>query len=309
MNKKQYITFMAVYLTLSVALIVLNAIYHFNESWIIILIVISVGYFYIRYKITGPLQMFATRFNMMVDYDIDVEGALKMVEENSENAPTQAIKSMFMIYLGMAYYYNARYRESINTFNQINLSKVNHLYHVLIFAFTAYSAYEEGDDEAFDIALDRLNQVKNRINRRYFSFATGYIEILTAMKNLKENPEGYREVVERNFSRDDGYISTKLVYNYRMAFYYRTVGDTEEMDKCFARCIANGKGHHTAIQSKKYFQGTCNVDDFVFPEPGTEVEEAEIVEEPKQIGEIEEVERVEVTETIGEPTDESFDKE
>ncbi|MBN2540115.1 MAG: hypothetical protein JXB08_01170 [Bacilli bacterium] len=309
MNRKQYITFMAVYLTISVALIVTNSIWQFNQNWILVLIIISVGYFFIRYKITGPLQMFATRFNMMVDYDLDVEGALKMVEDNFENAPTQSIKSMFMIYLGMALYYNARYRESVNTFNQINLAKVNHLYHVLIFAFTAYSAYEEGDDEAFNIALDRLDQVKNRVSKKYLSFATGYIEILNAMKNMKEDPETYREVIERNFSREDGYISTKLVYNYRMALYYRTVDNVEEMDKCFAKCIANGKGHHTAIQAKKQFQGTCNVEDFVFSEPSTEPEEVDIVEEPKQIGDIEEVERIEEIETIGEPTEDDITRE
>lgn len=294
MNKKQYRNTLIIFGGLAVVLIITNAIFAYIENWLWIFIVLTAGYMYIRYKLSAPLQMFATKFNMLVDYDLDVEAALKLAEEHYENAPTESVKSLFMIYLGMALYYNARYREAINTFNQINLSKVNHLYHVLIFAFSAYAAYEEGDTETFSISLDRMEQVKNRINKKYFSFVNSYIEILTAMKNLENDPENYREVIERNFSREDGYISTKLVYNYRMAHYYKTINDTEKMDECLAKVIANGKEHHTAVRAKEMFQNTCKVEDFVFPEPGSEpIEDVEVVEEPKQIDTLDEVEIVE----------------
>lgn len=292
MNRKQYLITLISFGVVSVALIVTNSFFEYL-SWFIVVLIISAGYFYIRYKITGPLQMFATRFNMMVDYDLDVEGALKMAKENFDNAPTNAVKSLFMIYLGMAYYYNTRYRDAINTFNQIDLNKVNPLYHVLIFAFSAYAAYEEGDDEIFNLSLGRMEEVKNRINKRYLAFASNYYDILSAMKNLELDPENYREVIERNFSREDGYISTRLVYNYRMALYYKTVGNTDEMDKCLAKVIANGKNHHTAIQAKTLFQNTCNVEDFVFDNPSGKVSDVEIVEEPKQLEHLEEVEIVE----------------
>lgn len=283
---------------ISVGLIVTNSIWNYVD-WLWIIIIVTVAYFYVRYRITAPLQMFSTKFNMMVDYDLDVEGALEMTKEYFENAPTQNVKSLFQIYLGMAYYYTADYREAMNTFNQVDLRKVNPVYHVLVFAFSAYAANEEGDEESFNIALERLEDVKNRINKRYVNFALNYIEILNAMKNIDINPDAYLDVIEKNFSREDGYLSTRLIYNYRKALYYKAIGNTEEMDKCLATVIANGKNHHTAIRAKALFQNTCNVEDFVFsnePEP-TDVD---IVEEPLQIDQLEEVEVIEETETNSE---------
>jgi len=136
-----------------------------------------------------------------------------------------------------------------------------------------------------------MEEVKNRVNKRYLSFASNYLDILTAMKNLEFDPEKYREVVEKNFSREDGYISTRLVYNYRLSLYYKTVGNIEEMDRCLAKVIANGKNHHTAVRAKLLFKGTCNVDDYVFSED-KQPDEVEVVKEPKQIEQMEEVEIV-----------------
>lgn len=291
MNKKQYLTTLIVYGVFSAALIASNAFLEYLQ-WVWIIVIISIGYFFIRYRISQPLQVFSNKFNMLVDYDLDVEGALKLVQKYYDSAPTLQVKSLFMIYLGMANYYNGNYREAINTFNQINLKKVNQIYHILIFAFTAYSAYEENDTEAFDIAMGRLEQAKLKVNRKYFSFVSSYIEILDAMKTLETKPENYKEVIERNFSREDGYISTRLVYNYRMGLYYKSLGDEKEMDICFATVIANGKNHHTALQSKKYFKGTCNVSDFVFADSVEDPLDVDVVEEPKQIEQLEEVEVV-----------------
>ncbi len=295
MNKKQYRTTLIAFGVIAVGFIATNAIYNYL-NWLWIFIIVSAGYIYIRYKISAPLQTFSTRFNMLVDYDLDVEGALKLAKDNVENAPNETVKSLFMIYLGMALYYNSKYREAINTFNQINLAKVNHLYHVLIFAFTAYSAYEEGDLETFDLSINRMEEVKNRVQKKYLSFVASYLEILKAIKNLDVDPEHYREVIERNFSKEDGYLSTRLVYNYRMAYYYKTINNVEEMDKCLAKVIANGKSHHTAVQSEIMFKNTCNIEDYVFPDPTVKVEnveDVEIVEDPLQIESLDEVEVVE----------------
>ncbi len=299
MTKKQMTLILTISGVILGAGMILNAI-HYTVNWVWFVLLASIVYLYIRYKITGPIQMFARKFNMMVDYDLDVEGALEMTIEQYENAPTNGIKQMLMIHLGMAYYYNAKYDESVKTFNQINLNKVNILYHVLIFAFSAYSAYEMGDTETFNISLDRINEVKNRVGKKYVNFASNYAEILHAIKNLEIDPESYREIVEKNFSHDDGYISTKLVYNYRMAHYHKIMNNIEEMDICLAKVIANGKNHHTAIQARKMFQNTVNVDDYVFPEPGTEVEDVETVEEPEQIAPIEDLESMEEIEVVEE---------
>ncbi|XMB71626.1 hypothetical protein RJI07_05765 [Mycoplasmatota bacterium WC30] len=296
MNKRQYRTTLIAFGVIAIGFIIANATKIIDINWLWIFIIISAGYIYIRYKISAPLQTFSTRFNMLVDYDLDVEGALKLAQENVDNAPNETVKSLFMIYLGMAYYYNSKYREAINTFNQINLAKVNHLYHVLIFAFTAYSAYEEEDLDTFNLAINRMDEVKNRVQKKYLGFAASYLEILKAIKNLEIDPEAYRDVIERNFSREDGYLSTKLVYNYRMAHYYETVGNVEEMDKCLAKVIANGKTHHTAVRAEEMFKNTCNIDDFVFPDPAIKVEDAgdvEVIEDPLQIESLDEVEVVE----------------
>ncbi|HOO43506.1 MAG TPA: hypothetical protein PKU69_00415 [Bacillota bacterium] len=292
MNRKQYITTLAIFGVISIALIVTNSILEFMD-WVWLILLISVGYFYVRYRISAPMQTFSTKFNMMVDYDLDVEGALAMVKDYYDNAPNATVKALYQLYLGMAYYYNARYREAINTFNQVDLNKVNPVYHVLIFAFTAYAANEEGDDETFNIALERIEEVKNRVGKRYINFALNYIEILQAIKNLELNPENYLEVIEKNFSRNDGYVSTRLIYNYRKALYYKTIGNVEEMDKCLAAVIANGKNHHTAVQAKILFQNTCNIEDYVFTYGEPEPQDVEVVEDPLQIETMEDIEVVE----------------
>lgn len=301
MNKQQYRITIGVFGFISVGLIVSNYIMNYLD-WLIVFIIISAFYIYIRYKITGPLQMFSTKFNMLVDYDLDVEEALKMVQERYDNAPTESVKALYQLYLGMALYYNANYREAMNTFNQISLAKVNQLYHVLIYAFTAYAAYEEGDIETFDLSLSRLSEMKAHVKKKYLNFVMNYEEILKAIKNIEFDPEHYKEVMEGSFSREDGFISTKLIYNYRMAYYYKALHEVEEMDRCLAKVIANGKNHHTAIQARKMFQNTCNVEDFVFPAPGEEPQDVEIVEEPLQIDTLEEV-------TIVEEKDDKEDKE
>ncbi len=284
MNKKQYRMTLIIFGIISIALVVTRVFYEYVD-WFVIFIVLSIFYMFVRYKISSPIQAFAKKFNMLVDYDLDVEEALRLAEDYFENSPTETLRSLVQIYVGMALYYNARYRDAINTFNQINLPKVNNLYHVLIFAFTGYAAYEEGDLETLDLCINRIEDIKNRVNKKYIAFALSYQEILKVIRNLDIDPEKYREVIEKNFSREDGYISTKLIYNYRIALYYKTVNDVEEMDKCLAKVIANGKNHHTVISAKKIFQNTCSVEDYVFPAQGTEteIEEVEIVEEPKQL--------------------------
>jgi len=309
MNKKQYRLTLILFFVIAVGLFVTDAIWKYVDI-IWIFVAVSVVYIFIRYRVTGPLQSFSTKFNMLVDYDLDVEGALKLAKEMYENAPTAQVSQLLIIYLGMGYYYNSMYRKSINTFNQINLKKVNQVYHILVYAFSAYAAYELNDTEAFDIAVERIDSAKQRINKKYFAFASSYTEILLAMKNLESDPENYREVIERNFSREDGYVSTRLVYNYRMALYYKTVGNDEEMDKCLARVIANGKNHHTAQRSKDLFKGTVNVEDYVFSKASEEPKDVEVVEEPLQIDQLEEVDVIDnadyTTDTEG--MDELFDQ-
>ncbi len=312
MNRKEYIISISVIVTVLSAVIITNYFLQYIDNWWWIFIAALLGYMYIRYKISAPMQMFSRKFNMYVDYDLDVEAAEKLAEEGLENSPTQGIKALYMVYVGMAKYYVGKYREAINTFNQIDVKKINPAYHVLIFAFTAYSSYEEGDVEAFNQAIERIKSARNRVGKKYQSFADGYIEILNAIKNLDIDPEGYRDVVERHFSRNDGYISTKIIYNYRMAYYYRTINDTEQMDICLAKVIANGKQHHMAIQAKKIFTGTCKIEDYVFTDDAEEkIEDIEAVEtvDEEEIKQIEDIETLDVVEDQDLETDETKDIE
>jgi tetratricopeptide (TPR) repeat protein len=309
MNKKQYRITLIVFGVSAIGLLVTDIIWEYVELlWVFI--AVSIGYIFIRYRVTTPLQKFSAKFNMLVDYDLDVEGALALAKNQYENAPTASVSQLLSIYLGMGYYYNSEYDEAIKTFNQISLNKVNQVYHILIHAFTAYSAYEINDREAFDVALERMENAKQRIHKKYFAFASSYMEILEAMKNLEINPENYREVIERNFSREDGYISTRLIYNYRMAMYYKTVGNEEEMDKCLAKVIANGKNHHTALRSRSMFKGTVNVEDYVFTEASSEPKDVVVVEEPLQIDEVDDFDTIKDVEYIedAEVMDELFDE-
>lgn len=130
------------------------------------------------------------------------------------------------------------------------------------------------------------------------NFVGSYLQVLEALKGLEDNPEHFKEVIESQFSRNDGYVSTKLIYNYRMAQYYKTINDEVEMDKCLAKVIANGKEHHTAIQARKMFKNSVNIEDYVFQEEAEEefetVDDQQLIdtveESPEEIEEIEKAE-------------------
>jgi tetratricopeptide (TPR) repeat protein len=297
MNRKQYLTAVIVVLAISLGLIVTNVIFEWIQ-WTWVFVIVAVAYLYLRYKVSGPLQAFANKFNMLVDYDLDVQGAKQLCQERVESAPTAMTKALYMVYLGMATYYAGDYEEAIKVFNQIELKRLNNIYHILIFAFTAYSAYEAEDMETFNLNIERIKNLQNTVSKRYVGFVGSYLQVLEAMANLETNPEHYREVIENQFSRNDGYISTKLTYNYRMAFYYKALNDEVEMDKCLAKVIANGKEHHTALQAKKLFKNNVNIEDYVFVEE-QEPEDVEIVEDQQLIeSKTESLENIEEIETV-----------
>jgi len=299
MNKKEYLITLIAILVIDIALIVTRIFYEYlNWTWIFV--IIAAGYLYLRYKISGPLQVFSNKFNMLVDYDLDVQGAKELCKSRLEEAPTKTTRTLYSVYLGMATYYCGEYEDAIKVFNQIELKKLNPAYHVLIFAFTAYAAYELEDYETFNLSIERIRNIQNTVNRRFLGFVSSYIQVLEAMQNLEDNPEHYREVIENQFSRNDGYISTKLTYNYRMAHYFSVINDEIEMDKCLARVIANGKEHHTALQAKKMFKNNVNIEDYVFAEEEP-LEDIENVEDQQLLThEVDEVESIEEVETIDE---------
>ncbi len=306
MNRKEYLITLVAILVISVGLIVTNFFLEFID-WIWIFVITAFGYIYLRYKISGPVQLFSNKFNMLVDYDLAVNEALEMAKDRVENAPTQGIKALYMVYLGMAYYYSGNYDDAIKTFNQIELKRLNNVYHVLIFAFTAYAAYEAEDLETFNLSIERIKNIQGTIHRKFLGYVSSYIQVLEAIQNIETNPEHYREVIENQFSRHDGYISTRLTYNYRMAQYYRVINDEAEMDICLAKVIANGKEHHTALQAKKMFKNTVNVEDYVFEDEV--VEEEPINQEQNLIGtEVEDVQEIEEVETIESEEDDLFKK-
>ncbi|MFA7076705.1 MAG: hypothetical protein WC152_08605 [Candidatus Izemoplasmatales bacterium] len=296
MNKKQYLIAVIAVITVDLVLIITRIFIPYLD-WTWILIIVASLYLFLKYKTTGPLQTFSTKFNMLVDYDLDVSTAKDLCLERVEQAPTRSIKAFYMVYLGMATYYNGDYEEAIRTFNQIQLKKLNNVYHVLILSFIAYAAFELEDMETFNLSIERIKNLQTTVSRKYLAFVGSYLQILEAMQNLEENPEHYREVIESQFSRNDGYTSTKLIYNYRMAIYYKTIKDEVEMDKCLAKVIANGKEHHTAIQARKLFKNNVNIEDYVFVEE-TE-EDVEIVDDQQLIDtQTENVEDIEEVETI-----------
>jgi len=285
MNKKQYLFTMIVIIVLSVGLIVTNAIWGYLE-WIWVFVIAMLGYMYLRYRLSTPLQTFSNKFNMMVDFDLDVEGAEQLAYHGMKNAPTKNVEQLYALYYGMAQYYCGKYEDAIKTFHLLELKHLNIVYHVLVFAFTAYAAFELGDKEEFGQALDRIKNLQPRISGRYKPFVASYVEVLEALNNSEVAPEAFKEVVEKHFSNSDGYISTKLTYHYRLAQYYRLMNDTLEMDKNLAFVIANGKSHHTALQAAKMFQNSVNVEDYVIREeapeevvPAPDVIEAEIITE------------------------------
>lgn len=305
MNKKQYLITMIVIVLIGVGLIATNAVWNYLD-WTWIFVIIAAGYLFLRYKVSGPLQAFANKFNMLVDYDLDVKTAKELCLDRVENAPTSNTKALYMVYLGMATYYTGEYDEAVRVFNQIELKRLNNVYHVLIFAFTAYAAYEADDLDTFNLNIERIKNIQNSVHKKFLGFVGSYIQVLEAIQNLEENPEHYKEVIENQFSRNDGYISTKLTYNYRLAHYYRVMKDEVEMDKCLAKVIANGKEHHTALQAKTMFKNNVNIEDYVFVEE-KEAEEVEIVEDQKLIStEVEDVENIEEVESTKDQDDDLF---
>ena len=98
------------------------------------------------------------------------------------------------------------------------------------------------------------------------------------MANADVALDQYKDMIEKHFSHPDGYISTKLVFHYRMADYYERLGDTLEMDKNLAFVIANGKNHHTAVQARRKFKNSVNVDDYIIVEETPSEAEPEVIE-------------------------------
>lgn len=301
MNRKEYIITLVVILVLGVALAVTNAIWNYIENWLYLIIIYMIAYMYVRYRLSSPLQMFSTKFNMLVDYDLEIEAAEEFAQKAYENAPTKNIRALYAMYLGMAKYYNGKYEEAIKHMHLIELKRLNPVYHILVFAFSAYAAYEIGDTEEFAFNLERIKNSEPKMTARYKPFINSYIHLLTAMQNVDTDLEGYKEAIEAHFGKHDGYISTKLIYNYRMALYYNKLGDTLEEDKCLAFVIANGKKHHMAERSRERFHNQVNIEDYVYdyeaeqaklqesklletePETDTEtLEEVEVVQEEEQ---------------------------
>ena len=297
MNRKQYLIAVIAIIAIDLALIITRIFIPYLD-WTWILVIVAALYLYLKYKTTGPLQTFSTKFNMLVDYDLDVLEAKRLCQERVDQAPTKNIKAFYMVYLGMATYYNGDYEEAIKVFNQVDLKKLNNIYHILILSFIAYSAYEMEDLDTFNLSIERIKNLQATVSKKYMNFVGSYLQVLEALKGLEDNPEHFKEVIESQFSRNDGYVSTKLIYNYRMAQYYKTINDEVEMDKCLAKVIANGKEHHTAIQARKMFKNNVNIEDYVFQ--GETEEEFETVDDQQLIDtveespeEIEEIEKVE----------------
>lgn len=278
-DKKQYTITMILLAVAVAAAAVLSLGFQLFDS-LYTLIVATAGYLYVKYRISSPLQLFSTKFNMLVDYDLDVEGALQMCKEHLEHAPTKGVEELYRWYLGMAHYYSGNYQEAIQTLNQVELKRMNAIYQVMIFVFIAYAAYEIEDRETFRLQMERIEGSKARIPAKYQAFVDNYTEILTALSNRENSLDQYKAVIEKHFSREDGYISTKLIFNYRMAAYYEALGDQTEKDKCLAFVIANGKNHHTALQAKRRFTNLVNVEDYVYdPEAKPPVEEQMPIED------------------------------
>jgi len=271
-NRKKYLITIITLGVACAALIITNAIWIYMD-WLMIAILALAGSLILRGRISAPLQLFGTKFTMLVDYDLDVAEAVRIAKEGVDNAPTAQIKAMYTMYYGMGQYYAGDYDGAIRTFNQVELKRMNSLFHVLIFAFICYSAFELGDETTFSSTLQRLRNVASSVSPKYQGYASSYLEILDAIDRLSADPEHYREVMEKHFNREDGYISTKLIRAYRLALYYRQIGDYAEMDKQLAFVIANGKDHHTALQSQKLFKHSVNVEDYVIQPESETVEE------------------------------------
>jgi len=234
MSKKQFLISIIAIVVISVGSSVLMIVLEWNDSisssilWG--LIILLIGYTYLRYRISAPLQRFSSKFNMLVDYDLDIELAKNMAFQGMQEAPFNNIKQYYQMYYSMALYYSGEYSEAIKYFHLLDLKKLNPIYQVLIFSITAYCAYEIDDQEEFDQSLDRVKALETHITGRYHGYAASYVDILDSIKNIDTDPETYRVMVEKHFGKQDGYITTQLNYKYRMAIYYQKVGNIEEMD-------------------------------------------------------------------------------
>ncbi|QWB99921.1 hypothetical protein KHQ88_07235 [Mycoplasmatota bacterium] len=271
MKKKEFYSTIIVFALVATALIVTNYIMKYMD-WLLLFAIVLIGYMYFRYRLTTPMQKFSNKFNMLMDYDLDMEAAIQLAQEHIDNAPTRSMKALFQVHLGMAYYNNGEYERAIQTFDEIELNKLNTVYHVLIFAHQAYSHYELGNQDKFDLALERIKNIKPQIHRKFVGYANSYERLLTVIKNIEDDPEDYKAVIEANLSQHHGFISQKLVYHYRMAHYYKVVNETEKMDIELAKVLANGKGHFTAKEAEKMFQNSVKVEDYVFTEDDFEME-------------------------------------
>jgi tetratricopeptide (TPR) repeat protein len=280
MKKKEFYTTIAAFVVLSTALIVTNLLFEYLD-WLLAFAIVLVGYMYFRYRLTSPMQKFANKFNMLMDYDLDLEAAIQLAQEHIDQAATRSMKGIFQLHLGMAYYNNGEYDKAIQTLNAIELQKLNTVYHVLIFAHQAYAYNELGSEEGFDLALERIKNIKPKIHRKFVAFATSYERLLTALKNIDEDPEEFKNVIEAHLSQHNGFLSQRLVYHYRMAQYYQAVDNIEEMDIHLAKVLANGKSHFTAKEAQDMFQNTVKVDDYVFSDDDfvPEIKEEETVGE------------------------------
>jgi tetratricopeptide (TPR) repeat protein len=263
MNRKQYLISIIALAIISIGLIISQAIFNYT-NWFMIMLAPMLGYLYIKYRVDGGVQYFSTRFNMLLDYDLDTETALKMAQDGFDNAPTANLKTMYQMYIGLALYYKGSYEESIRSFNQVDLNKLNPVFHTLVFAFSAYAAFEIDDTETYNQSLDRLHSLKTRVPAKYATFVESYEEILEAIQNMDVSVDHYKEMIDKHFSGDNGFIARKLNYQYRLAYYYKAIGDTLEMDKCLAFVIANGKDQHLAIKAKTMFQNSVNIEDFIY---------------------------------------------
>ncbi len=285
MKKKEFYTTIIVFAVLASTLMITNYILEYVD-WLLAFAIVLVGYMYFRYRLTSPMQKFVAKFNMLMDYDLDLDGAIQLALDHVEEAPTKAIRGIFQLHLGMAYYNNGEYEKAIQTFNQIELQKLNTVYHVLIFAHQAYAYHELDNQEGFDLAIERIANVKPKIHRKFYAYATSYERLLTAIKNIEEDPEEYKNVIEAHLSQHNGFISQRLIYHYRMAHYFKVIGDIKEMDIHLAKVLANGKSHFTAKEAQDMFQNSVNVDDYVFTEDDFTQDETPEADAPELIDDI-----------------------
>jgi tetratricopeptide (TPR) repeat protein len=187
-----------------------------------------------------------------------------MAKEHADDAPTKNMEALYQVYLGMGQYYKGDYTEAIETFNLIDLTRLNVVYHILIFAHLGYAAFELGDEATLESTIERMHNLEPRVSKRYKGILFGYLEVLESTRDMREDPEHYREIIEKHFENDDGYIATKLNYHYRMALYYKVKNFTKEMDEHLAFVIANGGQHHSKQQALKLFQDSVDPEDYVY---------------------------------------------